>query len=160
MKNQQFINAYKGKDKIVGRPIRLNQQVLTPMGRKDYAEVVFLGDCHYGSPQFDKPRFLGMIDYCVKNNIYVFLMGDLIEMSTRDSVGAGIYEQESIGQSQYETMVGWLKPLANKKLILGSLNGNHEDRVYKATGINLAKMIARELEVRYLGDACWNTFKD
>ena len=86
-------------------------------------------------------------------------MGDLIEMSTRESVGSGVYEQESIGQSQYEQMIEWLKPLADKKLILGSHNGNHEDRVYKATGINLAKMIARELDVRYLGDACWNTFK-
>lgn len=159
MKKQRFIDTYKGKDKIVGRPIRINQQILTPIGKKDYSEVVFLGDCHYGSPQFDKPRFLGMVDYCYKHNIYVFLMGDLIEMSTRDSVGSGVYEQESIGQSQYETMISWLKPLANKNLILGSLNGNHEDRVYKATGINLAKMIARELDVRYLGDACWNTFK-
>lgn len=45
-------------------------------------------------------------------------------MATRDSVGAGVYEQTEHGQSQYEIMVGWLKPLADKKLILGSLNGN------------------------------------
>lgn len=159
MKKQQFIDAYTGKDKIVGRPIRLNQQILTPIGKKDYAEVVFLGDCHLGSPQFDKTRFVSMLDYCLKNSIYVFLMGDLIEMATRDSVGSGVYEQTHKGQSQYEIMIDWLKPLAQKKLILGSHNGNHEDRVYKATGVNLAKMIARELEVRYLGDACWNTFK-
>lgn len=159
MKKQQFIDAYKGKDKIVGRPIRLNQQILTPIGKKDYAEVVFLGDCHFGSPQFDKPRFLGMIDYCFKNNIYVFLMGDLIEMATRDSVGAGVYEQESIGQSQYETMVDWLTPLAKKNLILGSLTGNHEERVYKMTGVDIGKLIARELGVKYLGNACWNIFK-
>lgn len=147
------------KDTIVGRPIRLNRHILTTKKGDDYAEVVFIGDCHYGSPQFDKPRFLAMVDYCVKNNIYVLLMGDLIEMATRDSVGAGVYEQEQIGQSQYEQMIAWLKPLADKKLILGTLAGNHEERVYKSTGINIGKMFARELNTKYLGDACWNSFK-
>lgn len=158
-KISKIVNAIKSKDRIVGRPIRLNKQVLTAKKGNDYAEVIFIGDCHYGSPQFDKPRFLAMIDYCFKNSIYVFLMGDLIEMATRESVGAGVYEQEVIGQSQHEQMVEWFRPLANKGLILGSLNGNHEDRVYKATGINIAKQFARELNVKYLGDACWNTFR-
>lgn len=27
------------------------------------------------------------------------------------------------------------------------------------SGINISKMMARELGVKYLGDACWNTFK-
>lgn len=111
-------------DKIVGRPIRLNRQTLTCSQGKDYAEVVFLGDVHYGSPQFDRPRFLSMIEYCLKHKLYVFLMGDLIEMATRESVGAGVYEQEFKGQDQYEQMVEWLKPLADKKLILGLHAGN------------------------------------
>jgi hypothetical protein len=85
-------------------------------------------------------------------------MGDLLEMATRDSVGAGVYEQETIGQSQYEQMVEWLRPLADDKLILGMLTGNHEERVYYATGVNITKAMARELNVPYLGDACWNEF--
>ena len=146
------------KDTIVGRPIRLNRQRLSLQRGKNYADVIFLGDLHAGSPQFDKTRFLSMIDFCLKNKLYVFLMGDLIEMATRDSVGAGVYEQEYPGQTQYEQMCEWLKPLADAKLILGSLNGNHEDRCYKSTGINIGKAFARELGVRYLGDACWNQF--
>lgn len=111
-------------DKLKGRPIRLNRQVLTPKKGKDYAEVVFLGDTHLGSPQFDEPRFKAMLDYCLKNSIYVFLMGDMIELATRHSVGGGVYEQEFNGQSQHEKMVEWLRPLAKKNLILGSLRGN------------------------------------
>lgn len=145
-------------DKIVGRPIRCNRCVLSSNG-KGYAEVVFIGDAHYGSPQFDKPRFLAMLDYCLKNLLYVFLTGDMIEMATRDSVGAGVYEQESIGQSQYEQMLEWLRPLAEKKLILGLLRGNHEVRVYNMTGVDITKAMCRELSIPYLGDACWNTFK-
>ena len=158
MKKIEFLEKFKNKDKIKGRPIRLNQQILVPKKGADYAEVVFIGDCHFGSPQFDKPRFLAMLDYCIKNTLYVFLMGDLIEMATRESVGAG-YEQEVHGQSQYEQMSNWLKPLAAKNLILGALTGNHEERVYKSTGINITKILSRELNIKYLGDACWNTFK-
>jgi predicted phosphodiesterase len=141
------------------RQIRLNQQVLVCKKGQDYAEVVFVGDVHLGSPQCDVPRFKKMLDYCNEHMIYIFLMGDLIEMSTRDSVGAGVYEQEYNGQSQYELMVTLLKPLADKKLILGIHNGNHEERVYKSTGVDVAKMFSRELKVRYLGDACWSKFK-
>jgi len=147
------------KDKILGRPIRLNKQTLIPRKGKDFAEVIFIGDVHFGSPQCDKKRFKNMVDFCIKNNIYVFLTGDLLEMATRDSVGAGVYEQEFIGQSQYEQMVEILRPLAEKKLILGSLNGNHEERIYKQTGVDVGKMLARELGVKYLGNACWSLFK-
>lgn len=146
-------------DKLVGRPIRINKQVLVAKKGKDYAEVVFIGDSHFGSPQFDQPRFLNMVKYCFDNRIYVFLMGDLIELATRYSVGAGVYEQAFSGQSQYEQMVEWLAPLAKKELILGTLQGNHEERVYKESGVNVSKAMARELGIPYLGDACWNTFK-
>lgn len=147
------------KDKIVGRPLQLNKQVLKPKKGKDYAEVVFIGDVHLGSPQCDVGRFLRMIDYCYKNNLYIFLMGDLIEMATRDSIGAGVYEQEFIGQSQFELMVDYLTPLAEKRLILGILAGNHEKRVYDRTGVDVSKAFARELQIPYLGDAGWNKWK-
>jgi DNA polymerase II small subunit/DNA polymerase delta subunit B len=64
------------KNSIIGRPIRLNRQILNLDKGKKYASVVFLGDAHYGSPQFDKTRFLDMVNFCAKNSIYVFLMGD------------------------------------------------------------------------------------
>ncbi len=146
------------RDGIVGRPIRCNKQVLLTNGR-DYAEVIFLGDAHYGSPQFDKERFLKMLEYCLNTETYVFLMGDLIELATRHSVGGGVYEQEVPGQCQHEQMVAWLKPLAERGLIVGSHQGNHEERVYKETGVNISKALARELGVPYLGDACWSSFR-
>lgn len=144
-------------DKIIGRPIRCNIQRLSHH-REGYAQVVFLGDCHLGSPQFDENRLRRMIDYCLKNRVYVLLMGDLIEMATRQSVGSGVYEQEFPGQTQYEVMLEWLKPLAKAGLILGVHRGNHEVRCYELSGVNVSKSLARELGVKYLGDACWNTF--
>jgi predicted phosphodiesterase len=145
-------------DKIVGRPIRLNLCKLIPK-QNSYAEVMFIGDLHWGSPQCDINRFLGNLNYCLANNVYVYLMGDLTETATRHSVGAGIYEQECIADKQHEDLIGWLQPLADKKLILGTHAGNHGDRVFKETGFNMEKALARELKVPYLGDACWSRFK-
>lgn len=119
---QQTKKGKEVKDKIVGRPIRLNTQTLQL--KDGYAEVMFIGDVHYGSPQCDVKRFLSNVEYCLNNGVYVLLMGDLIESATRHSVGAGVYEQDVPCQSQHEQMVEWLTPLAEHNLILGSLMGN------------------------------------
>jgi len=147
------------KDKIIGRPIRLNKRSIDVKNGKNYAEVMFIGDVHLGSPQCDIGKFETMLNYCYKTNTPVYLMGDLIEMATRDSVGAGIYEQEFMGQNQYERMIEYLRPLARKNLLLGFLNGNHEDRVYQKTGIDVSKAMCRELGVPYLSNACWNLLR-
>lgn len=149
----------KPNDKLIGRPLRLNKQGLTTKRGKDYAEVMFVGDSHYGSPQFDQDRFLRQLDYCLNNKLYVFLMGDMIELATRHSVGAGVYEQEYAGQTQHEQMVEWLRPLASDGLVIGSLRGNHEERAYKESGVDISKALARELGIPFLGDACWNLFQ-
>lgn len=145
------------KDKIVGRPIRLNRQTLLPRG--EFAEVMFIGDVHYGSKQCDFDRFMANLDYCLNHHIYIVLMGDICEVATRHSVGAGVYEQQQIAEDQHEQVLLWLKPLAEKKLILGTHRGNHGERVYKETGFDIDKALARELGVPFLGDACWSQFR-
>jgi UDP-2,3-diacylglucosamine pyrophosphatase LpxH len=146
------------KDGLAGRPIRLNKCHLLPKGDNDYSEVMFLGDLHLGSPQCDKQRFMDNIAFCLRHGIYIMLMGDMVEAATRHSVGAGVYEQENPCQSQHEQLVEWLRPLAEKKLILGALQGNHSERIYKESGVNIVKAFCRELRVPYLGDACWSAF--
>lgn len=146
-------------DKIVGRPIRLNKKTLPVQAGRDHTEVIFLGDVHYGSPQFDHVRFHKMLAYCLKSGSQVLLMGDMLETATRYSVGAGVYEQESNPECQHETMTDWLRPLAENGQIIGAHTGNHEERIYKETGINITKAMCRELKIPYLGDACWNQFK-
>jgi len=116
-------NPFLGKkDGLVGRPIRLNRQNLEC--KNGYAEVMFIGDVHFGSPQCDVERFIANLTYALKNRIYVFLMGDMCEISTRHSVGAGVYEQDKTADEQHEQMVKWLTPLADMGLIIGNLRGN------------------------------------
>ena len=146
-------------DKIIGAKIRCNKHVLLSRGTNNYAEVMFIGDVHLGSPQCDIQRFLGNVAWCLKHKIYVLLMGDLLESATRHSVGSGVYEQSVPCESQHEQMVEWLRPLAEAKLIIGSHQGNHCERIYKESGVNISKALCRELNVRYLGDACWSQFR-
>lgn len=147
------------KDKILGRPIIVNKKTLAVKKGKDYAELVFIGDVHLGSPQCNVKKFLDNLRYCLYKKIYVILMGDLLEVATRESIGAGVYEQDYPALSQFEIMFEYLKPLADAGLILGLHQGNHEERIWKMTGFNISKALARELNVPYLGDACWNYFK-
>ena len=144
-------------DKLLGRPLRLNQRKLENR-KANYAELIVISDVHLGSPQCDIPRFQKMLAYCLEKKVYVLLCGDLMEIATRDSVGSGVYEQESIAETQYEQMLGYLTPLAKAGLIVGTHLGNHCHRIFKATGVNIMKALARELSIPYLGDACWSVF--
>ena len=150
------LDELKGKDKK--RTVRLNRQRLAIKSGKDYSEVVFFGDLHWGSPACDIDKAKKMLDYCLEHKIYVFLMGDLIDFATRYSVGAGVYEQSLNPQKQMEFVVELLSPLAKSNLILGFIEGNHENRCFKETGINIAKIMAKQLDVPFLGMACWNIF--
>ena len=135
----------------------LNRQNLKVKPGKTYAELVFIGDVHYGSNMCNAQKFKEMVAYCTQNDIYIFCMGDMIEAANRYSVGSGVYEQAH-PQTQIEGMIEILKPLAEKGLIVGFLSGNHEDRITKATGIDVSKIMAKELGAAYLGFAGWSLF--
>ena len=74
----------------------------------------------------------------------------LLESSSRYSIGAGVYEQ-SDPDSQLFQMVEMLE--LYKDLIIGSHQGNHEQRIYNACGINVTKVMCKMLGIRYLGYA-------
>ena len=140
----------------ITKTIWLNRQRLEIKPNKDYAEVVFCGDWHLGAREFDRPRLVRMLNYCLDKKIYVFLMGDLIESGLRTSVGASVYRQTFNPQKQMEEVIDLLTPLANKKLLLGALEGNHELRIEKEAGLSVTKIICRLLGIPYLRTACWN----
>jgi len=155
-KDKEFAERYAGKDKIVGRPIRLNRQTLKVKKGKDYAEVLFFSDLHYGYPTANIEKAKAMLDYALDNGIYVLLVGDLIEAGLRDSIGDSVYRQKLNPQAQMEAVVELLTPLAQAGYIIGLHEGNHENRVLLTTGINIAKIIAKMLNVPYLSYSCWS----
>jgi len=154
----EFIEKNTGKDKLRGRAIRLNRQKLITKKGKNYAELLFWGDVHYGYPTCDIEKAIAMLDYALKKRIHVILMGDLLEAGLKDSIGDSVYRQKLNPQEQLENMVKILKPLAKAGLIIGMHEGNHENRITKATGIDITKIMAKLLGVHYLGYSCWSLF--
>jgi hypothetical protein len=156
MNKKKFVDTYKGESVQVGRPTRLNKVELELRTGKDYAELLFFGDLHYGHQQCDIVKAKAMLDWALENRVAVLLMGDLIEAGLRDSIGDSVYQQKLNPQKQMEAVVKLLMPLAQAKLIIGLHSGNHEARISKSTGIDIAKIMAHLLHVRYLGYACWS----
>lgn len=118
---------------------------------EDEIAIALMGDTHIGSKFYNRELHRDMVDLCLKNKTPVILMGDNIEAATRDSVGAGVYEQQDIIDGQIEEFLEVYKPLAQAGLIMGMHTGNHEARVYKACGVDVAKLMADLLGVKYLG---------
>lgn len=116
---------------------------------KDHIDILLWGDVHYGSKFCDYNMAKQNLDDSARRGLLIIGMGDLLETATRSSVGSGVYDQQEIVQEQLETMKRWLAP--HKDRIIGLLDGNHEERVYKESGLNLTKILCQESGTKYLG---------
>lgn len=113
-------------------------------------KIIPFGDIHYGATECNVKRAMETIRWVKEHpNTKLILMGDLINCGTKLSIGAGTFDEVRSGQLQYDDMTEMLDPV--KHQIYGSLIGNHEMRIYKETGYNLTKMLAKQLHHRYYG---------
>ena len=95
---------------------------------------------------WSEKHFLRTIKFLERPNAYSFLEGDLCECAIRSSKG-DIFRQSGTPQDQAEYMSEKLYPYRAK--ILGACSGNHEDRIYNETGVDITKIIAGNLGVPY-----------
>ena len=108
-------------------------------------EIVPFYDLHIGSPHCKYDIIQKRIEY-VKNteNAYAVLGGDLINNSTRDSVG-DCYSEPLTPQQQINKSVELFMPIANK--ILGVTTGNHERRTLKKHGVDITQCMCAQLGI-------------
>lgn len=132
---------------------------LFPNKGKEYVDVAFYSDQHIGCIHSDFKLIKKYRDYFLKNSIYVFLGGDLIEGSTRYSVGAGVYEQLLAPDEQFHFLVEFLKPLADEELLISAIRGNHEERFKKTVGLDITNTICCMLGIPYLGTGGFNIIR-
>jgi len=90
----------------------------------------------------------GYLEWAKKTDAWILLMGDLIENSTKRSVGAGVYEQTLSPDEQKDAVYDLLGP--HRERIVGLFTGNHEERTFKDSGHDPSKEMARVLRVPYL----------
>lgn len=106
-------------------------------------EIHIFSDEHIGEELSDLESLKKRIEY-VKNtpNAYCILNGDILDNATTDSVG-DTYSQALSPLKQIELAVELFSPISGKILMIG--HGNHENRTYKKSGINISQLIAAQL---------------
>ena len=72
----------------------------------DKIQLIPFGDVHYGAKECDIERAKKTINWIKDHkDARVILMGDLLNSATRTSVGAGTFDENKSGQSQYDFMI-------------------------------------------------------
>lgn len=106
-------------------------------------EIRVIADSHIGD-SFSNMKLLQQdIDYIRDTpNCYCIVNGDLLNIATKMSVSDG-YAEQMTPTEQILRGVDLLEPIKNK--ILAFDRGNHERRVYKDDGVDICKLIAKQL---------------
>ena len=126
----------------------------------DKITIIPFGDNHVGSKYHDEDLFKNHLEYVMETpDTYALFMGDNIDAGTRDSVGASVYEQTEIIDLQMERWKDLVRPLVKKGKVLGTHCGNHEDRVFKQCGVDITRLMANDLGIKYLGWTVHHLFR-
>jgi len=114
----------------------------------DDVKLYDIGDVHRGNIAFDGELLEKVVDEIASDKQAFWVStGDLLEVALKDSIG-DVYSAYST-ETEYEYLKEELAPIAHR--CLGIVRSNHHRRFEKAVGMSLDKLIARELEVPFLG---------
>lgn len=115
-------------------------------------EIHTFSDWHIGDYNCNMQLIKSEIER-VKNTpeAYCILNGDLCNTALKTSV-SDIYSEKLSPMEQINTCVELLEPIKDK--ILAITSGNHENRTYKNDGLEITRLIARQLglEKRYASE--------
>lgn len=104
-------------------------------------KIIPLGDLHIGSAKCDIEAIKAQVEVIRKEpNTYCVLLGDLINNSTKTSVG-DVYSEPMSPMRQMQVCVDLFTPIKDK--ILAITSGNHERRTYKNDGVDLMAFFAQ-----------------
>ena len=111
----------------------------------EYIELHTLADLHLGDMCCDFKLIQERIEYIRKTpNAYCILDGDLMDTAIASSIG-DTYAANLQPMEQLKQCVKIFEPIKHK--VLAVLPGNHENRVYKADGIDLTELLCVQLGI-------------
>lgn len=109
-------------------------------------EIHALSDLHLGDGMSDWFHIQKMLKHIQETpNAYCILGGDLMDTAIASSVG-DTYGANLSPMEQLKQCVNLFEPIKDK--ILCILHGNHENRIYKADGIDITALMADQLGLR------------
>lgn len=105
--------------------------------------IYVLSDLHIGDSNCDIDKIKRVVDF-IKNDpdMYVICLGDILNTALKNSKSDIYSEQMNIADSQ-KLAVQILSPIKEK--ILAMVSGNHENRVWRETGLDLSLWLAEKL---------------
>jgi uncharacterized membrane protein YfbV (UPF0208 family) len=111
----------------------------------DTAVLVFIADWHLGARHFDLDSAISVLEYVLNTpNALLFSLGDNLNTTILNAV-SNMYEDVVYPQEQLDLMVDLLSQIAQQDKLVSYIDGNHERRVYKQTGLSLGKQVTKAI---------------
>ena len=111
----------------------------------EMVELLVLADYHYADPHSDHDAIKRDITYVAEHeNAYCVLAGDLMNCAIKSSV-SDTYGDTLSPMDELSVCQDLLAPIAHK--IVGIVGGNHEARHYKTNGVDMTRILARQIGV-------------
>ena len=113
----------------------------------DTVVMVFIGDWHIGSVDFNIDEAIKVLDYVLQTpNAKLIGIGDMMNTAILNSV-SNMFEDVAYPQEQLNVLVSLLKQVANQEKVIWIHSGNHERRIDKNTGINPVEQATHALGI-------------
>jgi len=107
-----------------------------------------LSDLHLGDAQHAKKKREEFFEeVAAQDNRYLIVNGDIINNAIKHSK-SDIYSETLSPEEAIEKTVELLKPVKDKILVI--IDGNHENRTYRESGISIMKFVAMQLWIEDL----------
>lgn len=121
----------------------------------DELRIFPLSDCHFEDAFSNHKKLLEWRQQVLSSeNNYVVINGDIINAATKNSK-SDIYSSTDNPDGALDAVAEFLQPLVDEGRILAIVDGNHEARIYKESGVKPMRRLAKELGIvdKYAPDA-------
>ena len=106
-------------------------------------QIIALADLHIGDPNCNLQLVQNLINKIKDtDNLYCVLVGDLMNTGIMNSL-SDTYSETLKPSEQLSSCFDLLSPIANK--ILAIVPGNHEERISRTAGVDMTRLLSREL---------------
>jgi len=142
--DDKHIESYRIKQYTVEKN-GVTKRVIDMSGKYNTAELVFIGDWHIGTVDFDIDEAIKVLNYVKQTpNAVLLCLGDMMNTAILNSV-SNSFEDIAYPKEQWNVFVSLLTQVKEKTAVIHT--GNHERRVNKNTGIDPVEQAAKAMGI-------------